>query len=785
MSALARILMEQGHQVFGSDETESPLLHQLREEGASIQIGHRETHLEADHTVVYSTAVKESNVEFLQAKKMNLPLLHRSDLLGQLMGGKKPLLITGTHGKTTTTALLSAVLMEAETDPSFVIGGILQSANTNGRFGSGAYFVAEADESDGSFLKTPSFGAIVTNLEPEHLDYWKAESHLKEAFHQFFDQVKKKTHLFWCGDDSRLQALDPPGFSYGFSEGVDLKIVSYQPTSTGSLFSFSFQGKTYADVACALFGRHNALNAAAVFGLSLTLKIPQRAIRNALALFQGTKRRLEFKGEAQGVQIYDDYGHHPTEIGVTLRALREKICEKRMVVLFQPHRFTRVRDCFQEFLSCFQDADEVILTDIYGAGEAPIEGISSAALYTRMREKLGSKLHFFPRQHLEEGTLSLLRPFDVVVTLGAGDITKAGEPLLKAFAAKAPKYRVALLCGGTSAEHRVSVQSARNIFQALDRTLYDVKLFGLTKEGEWLLGEDVFDKLEQNIRLHPGSPKMSDQVLAELLRSDVAIPVFHGPQGEDGMIQGLLDAFAIPYVGCDYRSAALCMQKAWTKHVARLHHVPTAPYLEIDAPTYRKNPALFLERIEEQISYPVWIKATHLGSSIGVSRAANPEEVPQAVEKAFAVDDVLIAEAEVEGRQIEFAVLGNEVIQMGEPCEIQNHGAFYDFDKKYGPEAIGVEIPAQLTPLERQIGEELAEKMYRAAGCKGLARIDFFLDKEGHFWLNEINPFPGFTQTSGYPKMWEARGLSQTALLNSLVVLALHRSRKLAQIRGA
>lgn len=783
MSALARILLQKGCKVQGSDASASALLEELEKEGAAVQIGHSADLVEPGATVIYTSQVKAENVEFAKAKELKLNLLHRSDLLDKLMRGKKPLLVTGTHGKTTTTALLTAVLLEANADPSFVIGGILKSAGTNGKTGEGPYFVAEADESDGSFLKTPAYGAIVTNLENDHLDYWLTEESLNEGFVQFFSTVKKPQHLFWFGDDPRLCSLHPPGISYGFSPNVQLRISSLHNTDKGIAFDLSFKGKLYSKIELNLLGRHNALNAAAVFGLCLSLKIPEAAIRKAFLEFSGTGRRLEFKGESHKIQLYDDYGHHPTEIAVTLRALRDHIREKRLIVVFQPHRYTRVRDLFDEFLTCFGDADEVILTDIYAAREEPIEGITTAALYTKMREKLGAKLHYFSRQHLEAGTAELLKPLDVVLTIGAGDVTRAGEPILNKAAGRAPKYTIGVLCGGTSAEHPVSLMSARYVVRSLDPSIYNVKLFGITKNGEWISGPDSIEKLEQKIRHAPGTPKISAHILSELTRCDICIPVFHGPQGEDGMIQGLLDTLCIPYVGCDYRGAALCMQKAWTKHVALLNNVPTAPYVEIDVATYRKNPHHLMQMIDEELRFPVWIKAVHLGSSIGVTRAVTPEDVPKAVEVAFSYDDALIAEQEIDGRQIEFAVLGNEYVRIAKSCEILNHG-FYDYEKKYGPQASGVDIPAKITETELQIGLELAEKAYRASGCKGLARVDFFLDKQGHFWLNEINPFPGFTANSGYPKMWAASGVDGVKLMDEFIALALHRSRRLAEIRG-
>ena len=782
MSALARIALQQGTSVQGSDRAESPLLEELKKEGALVHIGHSREATQGASAVVYSTDIKSDNVELAFAKEMGLPLFHRSEMLDLLMKGKRPLLVTGTHGKTTTTALLISVLVEAGLDPSFVLGGIHRRWQTNGRAGKGDYFIAEADESDGSFLRSPSYGAIVTNLENDHLEYWKTEERLERAFEAFAAAAQK--YLFWCGDDPRLQKVVRKGTSYGFEEHNALRILSWETKDQIIRFSLSWEGKIYSDIELRLLGRHNALNSAAVFGLALQLGVEEKVIRKAFAEFSGIGRRLEFKGSVQKIDVYDDYGHHPTEIGATLSALRLQIRERKLIAIFQPHRYTRVRDLHEEFLHCFQQADLVVMTDIYSSGEEPIEGISSAFLYSKMREKLGAKLLFFPRAHLEAGVANLLRPHDVVLTLGAGDVTKVGGPLLQLVSQKRPKLKVAVLFGGTSSEHPVSLMSAKTIIEGLDRTLYDLALFGLTREGEWIFGNDALEKLEQNFRFTPGTPKISGEILQELTSSHVAIPVFHGQQGEDGMIQGFLDTLNIAYVGADYRAAALCMQKAWTKHIAVLAAVPTTPYFEMDKFEYRKNPKALLQKIEAHFPYPVWVKPVHLGSSIGVVRVERGEDVAQAAEIVFGLDDAMIIEKEIRGREIEYSLLGNDYIQVALPGEIAKEGIFHGYDKKYGANASATLVPAPITENQRQIGESMAIAIYRKTGCKGLARIDFFLDEEGHFWLNEINPFPGFTPSSATPIMWKNSGMPISKLCDELVILGLHAHRQLGQIRG-
>ncbi len=631
------------------------------------------------------------------------------------------------------------------------MGGIVQSLKTNARKGLGSYFVSEADESDGSFLKTPSFGAIVTNCENDHLDYWKSREGLTSGFNTFFSQVHHPEHLFWCCDDAILRSLNPPGFSYGFSEDADLRISRFSQNEKGIIFSLDFQGKQYKEVFLPLFGIHNALNGAAVFGLCLTLEIEETLIRQAFGGFQGVKRRLEWKGERHGVCCFDDYGHHPTEIAATLKALRFSIRERRLVVVFQPHRFTRTSLLWKEFIASFAQADLLFITDIYSAGEPPIAGITGEKLALAMKQGI-----FVSEEEIVDRVAQELRPFDVLLTIGAGNATKWGIPILEKYAAISPRFKVAVLSGGTSSEREVSLVSAKNILQCLDETFYAVKHFHIPKEGGW---KDL-------------------TALQELTESDMAIPVFHGPQGEDGMMQGFLDALQIPYVGCDYRSCAICMNKAWTKQVALAHQIPIVPYIEMDLAAYRENPSSLLESIRENLHFPVWVKAVHLGSSIGVSRVERMEEVSQAAELSFSLDDRIIVEEEIQGREIEFALLGNEFIRVAAPCAILSGGGFYDYEKKYGSKAVSVEIPASITEIERQIGEELAIRAYKAMGCKGLARVDFFLDHRGVFWLNEINPFPGFTANSGYPKMWEKSGMNQKELMNQLIVLAFARARR-------
>lgn len=430
MSGLARILLQRQSKVSGSDLNRSLLLEALEREGASVYIGHEACHVPTEGKVVYSSDIALENVEYKEAEKKGLSLIHRSSLLQELMGGYFPLLVTGTHGKTTTSSLLAHTLAFSDQKPSYSIGGIVQSLKTNGASDEGRWFVAEADESDGSFLAYKSYGAIITNIDLDHLNFWKTEENLLEGFFKFYQKIEHKEFVFWCADDQRLSSLNLEGFSYGFSDQASLKIEKAVHLGFNSIFSFSWKGKHYQEVEVPLIGTHNVLNAAAVFGLCLQIGLDEVAIRSAFKQFLGVKRRSEKKGESSGIVFYDDYAHHPVEIKATLSAFRKASEGKRLVVLFQPHRFTRTRDCFEEFAPALQEADYIVLTDVYSAGEDPIDQITSENLYKTLVQLNSSNACYVSKENLLEQCMLILKPGDVVVTMGAGDVTQIGPLLL-------------------------------------------------------------------------------------------------------------------------------------------------------------------------------------------------------------------------------------------------------------------------------------------------------------------------------------------------------------------
>jgi len=419
MSALAHLLIERGDSVSGSDLKELPHL-----SGIGVKVTKL---LPKEGTVVYSSAIAQDNPLFIEAKNRDLPVIHRSELVKILLEDKKGLLVAGTHGKTSTSALLAWTLISAEKHLTYAVGGILQNLQKNGGYGDGEYFALEADESDGSFLNYEGEGAIITNIEKEHLEYWKTEEKLLEGFQTFISKVKNPDLLFWCSDDPLLTQLSPPGVSYG--KKGNLKLIACRQNDGSTFFSAEFEGKKYLDVEFPIMGETLVLNALAVFGMALRLGLTEGEIRNAFKTFKGVKRRQEKIGEVGRIAIYDDYAHHPTEIQVLLASMKKGIGKRRLIALFQPHRYTRTRDLFTEFTGAFAKADLTIITNLYPAGEKRIPGVSGRNLALEIR---GGHTLFLEKDKLLTYLPKLLIPGDVLITIGAGDITAIGPQVIKA-----------------------------------------------------------------------------------------------------------------------------------------------------------------------------------------------------------------------------------------------------------------------------------------------------------------------------------------------------------------
>ena len=437
MSGIAEVLLNSGYAVSGSDLQESDATRRLRSLGARIFVGHQEDNLTGDPSVVViSTAVKYSNPEVLEARRRHIPMIPRAEMLAELMRMKYGVAVAGSHGKTTTTSMVAAVLSSAGLDPTIVIGGRVHMFGTNARMGEGEFLVAEADESDGSFLLLSPTIAVVTNIDKEHMDFHQTMDHLNESFLAFINKVPFYGLAVLCIDDANVLGLTPKVrkrfATYGLSAEADFTAQDLKMSAAGVEFRVLHRGKALGKLRVPLPGRHSATNALAAVAVARELALPFAKVRKALGAFSGIQRRFEIKGEPDGVLVIDDYGHHPAEIRATVGAIRDS-WKRPLTVIFQPHRFTRTRDLFDEFLTAFEGADRLVLTEIYPAGEDPLPGISGEALYQALRRKGHIDLEFIAEKSDIAAQLSgKLRRGDIALTLGAGDIYKVGESLVEA-----------------------------------------------------------------------------------------------------------------------------------------------------------------------------------------------------------------------------------------------------------------------------------------------------------------------------------------------------------------
>ncbi len=435
MSGIAEVLANLDYTVTGSDVSESANVKRLRDKNIKVSIGHDSKNVEGAGVVVVSSAIKRDNPELVAARAKRLPVVRRAEMLAELMRLKSAVAIAGTHGKTTTTSLVATLLDAGGLDPTVINGGIINAYGTNARLGDGDWMVVEADESDGTFLKLPADIAIVTNVDPEHLDHFKTFDAVKEAFQAFVENVPFYGFAVMCTDHREVQAMvgrieDRRVITYGENPQADVRLVDLDHHHGKSRFSVVFRGRDaqaehrISDLTLPMPGRHNALNATAAIAVAHNLLVSDDAIRNALASFGGVKRRFTRTGEWNGVAIIDDYGHHPVEIAAVLRAARES-SDGKIIAVMQPHRYTRLKELFEQFCTCFNDADTVIVADVYSAGEAPIKDIDRDHLVQGIRARGHRNVAPLPNsEQLATMIQGIAKPGDMVVCLGAGSITQ-------------------------------------------------------------------------------------------------------------------------------------------------------------------------------------------------------------------------------------------------------------------------------------------------------------------------------------------------------------------------
>jgi UDP-N-acetylmuramate--alanine ligase len=439
MSGIAEVSLTLGHRVSGSDIRETEVTRRLAGRGAKVTYGHSEDAvIPGTDVVVISSAVKYSNPEVVRARELKIPVIPRAEMLAELMRLKYGIAVAGSHGKTTTTSLIGAILSRAGLDPTTVIGGRLHGSGEGARLGQGELLVAEADESDGTFLLLSPTISVVTNIDPEHLDYYGDMDRLRAAFLEFMNRVPFYGLSVLCLDNVNVRSLLPQVrkrvVTYGTTADADYVAKELCVVGMETIFEVLRGGEEIGTLRLNLPGRHHGLNALAALAVATEVGVPFEVVQAALSEFGGIHRRFELCGEAGGVTVINDYGHHPEEIRATLTAAREGF-GRRLVVLFQPHRYTRTRDLFSEFLDCFDAADQLVLTDIYAAGEESLEGLSGEMLFWALKRRGHLDVHYVPnREDLVEEVKPLLRIGDMVLVLGAGDIYTVASELVRSLA---------------------------------------------------------------------------------------------------------------------------------------------------------------------------------------------------------------------------------------------------------------------------------------------------------------------------------------------------------------
>ena len=434
MSGIAEVLLNMGYEISGSDIGESATVKRLMDLGAKIHIGHSRENVEGSGVVVISSAIRADNPEVLRAKEINIPVIPRAEMLAELMRLRYGIAVAGSHGKTTTTSMIAAVLSYGQLDPTIVVGGKVKAMGTNARLGKGDFMVVEADESDGSFLMLSPVISVLTNIDEEHMDYYKDMDELEAAFLSFLNKIPFYGLSVLCIDCPRVKSLSREFkkrvLTYGFDQNAELRAQDVVVSGFETKFNVFLNDSHLGPVCINVPGRHNAQNALAAIAVGMELGMSFEDVSLGLSEFKGIDRRLQVKGEGRGITVIDDYAHHPREIEVTISAVKE--CQSgRVVVIFQPHRYSRTKLLFEEFVEALTKADMLYIMDIYSAGEDPIDGITSQKLFQSLKETGHQNVQYLNADDMVSRVLDSLEPEDVVLTLGAGNVWAFGEKIVE------------------------------------------------------------------------------------------------------------------------------------------------------------------------------------------------------------------------------------------------------------------------------------------------------------------------------------------------------------------
>lgn len=755
MSPLAKILLLLGYNVSGSDQGTSPIIEELVRFGARVWTdGQRAENVRGADAIVVSTAIPYDNPEVIAAWDLRIPKLHRSDINAALVNEYDGIAVAGSHGKTTTTSMIGVTLDRVGVSPTIIVGGEVPDLGTNAKLGTSRYLVSEADESDGSFLKLRPHVAVVTNVEDDHMDHYGTMEKIIDAFRTFIEQVDEDGTAILCFENEILRKLAAETkrrvISYAIDQEADYRAADIE--THGSIISFTVfeRGAELGRISLNIPGRHNVLNALACIAVARLADVSFAQIQDALAGFHGAKRRFQTKGKERGIWVVDDYAHHPTEIAVTLTAARATN-PKRLICVFQPHRYSRTNLLRTEFGACFAAADLLLLTDVYAAGEAPIPGVSGETLMEEVAKQTGQDAVYLPeRADLERYLAQHVRAGDLVITMGAGNIMEVGETLveqLKNGTAGTGERPIVVVMGGPSTEAEVSRRSGTAILEALRSKDYPAV-------GMELVPTTFAEEIQ---KLNPA----------------IVFNALHGKYGEDGILQGTLDMLGIPYTGSGVRAAALTMDKLSAKRIFRAEGIRTPRFLCIRAGEHDANIA---ERIRTEFGLPVVVKAPEQGSSIGVYIVTRAEDLQSAIDEAFSYGSEVLIEEFIRGRELTVVVWGTPTDAEALPViEITTTSGRYDYASKYTPGASAHIVPAELSAECTAAVQDLAVRAFRACGCTGVARLDVMLGEEGEPYAIEVNAVPGMTATSLVPDAARAVGIEFPELCEKILAMAGYR----------
>jgi len=731
MSALARMLRHRGYEVTGTDSTQSPETDRLGEEGIYVRIGHSALGLEKQMALVLTDAIDmNDSPELKRALELGIPVVRRSQALGWVLRDRKVIAVTGTHGKTTTTGMIGAGLQSAGKDPLIVVGASVPQFKGPVVEGNGEWAVVEACEAYDSFHDLQPQIVVLTNLELDHVDFHGSYENLRDSVVRFVDKVPNDGWLVYCTEDrgaSEVAELcSVRAIPYGLSEGwmrQSFNIMQKPLPEDRPMPSIEEE--------LALPGGHNKLNAAgAVMAVMLT-GADSNAAAQGISKFGGAERRLQVL-QKEPITVVDDYAHHPTEIQASLYALRQRYGDRRLIVVYQPHLYSRTAPLIREFAEALSVADEVVITDIYPAREDPIPGVSSA----RIAELVTVPCRYVPSRHLlPREVAAMAEDGDVIVGMGAGNIAEFAPSLILELERRRRDKgkKVAVIYGGDSAEREVSILSGHEIYDALKRLGHEPRLV------------DVSELLLKTGDL---------STFSGANRPDVAFLAVHGSRAEDGAVQGLFELLHIPYTGSGLQASALAMDKQRTKEILAGAGVRVPCGYVVGArasdPHADGTSALHV---------PLVVKPNAQGSTVGLTFVDREEDLQEAIRNALQYDSEALVEEMIVGMEVSVPVLGDRALPA---VEIAPKDGRYDFANKYTPGATEEIVPARLRPEALKKLEELALKAHQAMGCRGATRTDMIVrDPEGAAdpVVLEVNTLPGMTRTSLLPNSARAAGI--------------------------